>query len=562
MIYDILEVFQKEYEKNGDKLILDNYTLKDGLYVKINKDNSIEYFISETIKKEKVFRTIDGINGKNDIDWFKSRDYYSQWLNANKMFYDKKIHNVNYLSLFVKIDSFISSDSKKLIGKDAIKYHYKALCDYKKFTKSKEKDILKNYSKYLSNKSRKKDLIKKYKFINKNISNIVEVAKEQNITNYIKIFFDEDIEVYKKESEIYYSIKIFNDIGHSRKIEDLIYGLSDSNMGLNSKKPYLGQKTRKVEAPFLLLDSNALLIKKFFDWLKFQQLINKNPLVKELFIDRNFKEKDLVVDFDYIPIKIEKLTNKIEVINYLKAYDYKSKNFIEDYIIEELFILEDKIDEIFYNKQLKHNYFNDIKVSQYVSKNLQTLLYETKFSMINYFKKYDDRGFYKVVKKYGSDFIVEHLRQNRELKAKESLNLKLSLLKHKGENIMDIQNIQQEMISKLETSNYTALKSEEFFYLCGQVAKYLLNQSEANKKNADLLEPFLRANSSKNLKKDIEITYFKYKHKISLNHSRFNNAMSLIMAYENEEKLSKNMDSFLVGVLSDNIFYMKKEEEK
>ncbi|MEA3314408.1 MAG: hypothetical protein U9Q30_00955 [Campylobacterota bacterium] len=436
MIYDILEVFQKKYEKNGDKLILDNYTLKDGLYVKINKDNSIEYYMSETIKKEKVFKTIDGTNAKNDVDWFKSRDYYSEWLNANKMFYDKKIHNVNYLSLFVKIDSFISSDTKKLIGKDAFKYHYKALCDYKKFTKPKEKDILKNYSKYLSNRGRKKDLIKKYKFIKSNILNIVEVAKEQNVTNYIKIFFDEDIEVYKKESEIYYSIKIFNDIGHSKKTEDLIYGLSDSNMGLNSKKPYLGQKTRKVEAPFILLDSNALLIKKFFDWLKFQQLINKNPLVEELFIDRNFKEKDLVIDFDYLPIKIEKLTNKIEVINYLKAYDYKSKNFIEDYIIEELFILEDKIDEIFYNKQLKHNYFNDIKVSQYISKNLQTLLYETKFSMINYFKKYDSRGFYQVIKKYGSDFIVEHLRQNRELKAKESLNLKLSLLKHKGENII------------------------------------------------------------------------------------------------------------------------------
>ena len=34
------------------------------------------------------------------------------------------------------------------------------------------------------------------------------------------------------------------------------------------------------------------------------------------------------------------------------------------------------------------------------------------------------------------------------------------------------------------------------------------------------------------------------------------------MAYEGSEKLSlsENMDSFLVGFLSDNVFYMKREE--
>jgi hypothetical protein len=34
------------------------------------------------------------------------------------------------------------------------------------------------------------------------------------------------------------------------------------------------------------------------------------------------------------------------------------------------------------------------------------------------------------------------------------------------------------------------------------------------------------------------------------------------MAYDGDEKLtlSSNMDSFLVGALSDNLFYMKREE--
>lgn len=125
---------------------------------------------------------------------------------------------------------------------------------------------------------------------------------------------------------------------------------------------------------------------------------------------------------------------------------------------------------------------------------------------------------------------------------------------------MDIQAMQKKMIEKLEASNYDSLNSEEFFYLCGQVAKYLLSQSEAHEKNADLMEPFLRANNAQKLKKEIEFTYFQYKHKISLNYTKFNNAMSMIMAYENKNGLFENRDSFLVGMLSQNIFFMKKEE--
>ncbi|MBD3839233.1 MAG: hypothetical protein IE878_02455, partial [Epsilonproteobacteria bacterium] len=50
MINDVLEVFKKEYKKYGDKLILDNYILKDGLYVKVDNE-IVEYFIVINDKK-------------------------------------------------------------------------------------------------------------------------------------------------------------------------------------------------------------------------------------------------------------------------------------------------------------------------------------------------------------------------------------------------------------------------------------------------------------------------------------------------------------------------------
>ena len=102
------------------------------------------------------------------------------------------------------------------------------------------------------------------------------------------------------------------------------------------------------------------------------------------------------------------------------------------------------------------------------------------------------------------------------------------------------------------------LTVEEFFYLCGQVAKYLLSKSKSGKKDADMLEPFLRIKNIKKLKDEIKFTFFKYKHEIGLNQTKFNNAMSLITAYEGSEKIEN--DSFLIGLLSQNIFYMKKEE--
>ncbi len=555
MIYDLLEIFRKEYEVKGDKLILDNYILKDGFYIKVNDNESMEYFISKTLKKEKVFLHVNGDMNQTMFDWFKERDYYSGYLNSNKAFDDKKIHNVNYLSFFVKVESFISDDPKKLLSDSAIKSHYLALSNYKKFKKRNEIEILKGFQNKLNDPARQEDVTKKYNFVEDNIQAIVKIAQENNVDNYIKIFFDATVEKYKEESEIYYAIKIFNDIEYSETIDKDVYGLSDSNMGLNAKKPFLAQKTRKIEAPCMIKDSNALLLKKFFDWLKFQDYQNKSPLGSQFFINRDFKEKDIVTDFDYIPIKIEEFKNEIVVKNYL---DIKDK---EDRKIINLLQLETIVDEVFYNKQLKNNYFrDDLKVSDFVSKKLQQLIFETKYAMVNYFKKYDEKEFYQVIRKYGTDFVIEHIRQNRDYKAKESLNLKFSLLKHEGEAVMDIQKMENQMIQRLDTSDYSDLSSEEFFYLCGQVASYLLSKKNQHEKMHDLVEPFLRANNAPKLKKEIEFAFFQYKHAIHFNAKKLNNAITLIEAYNGEEKLSRFTDSFLIGYLSNTYIFKSKEE--
>lgn len=571
MIYDLLEVFRKEYEVKGDKLILDNYILKDGLYIKVNDDESMEYFIFSNDKKqetkENCFKDLDGSIQKNAYAWFKERDYYSVYLNSNKSFYDKKIHNVNYLSFFVKVESFNEKSDKKL-DINSIKGQYEALCNYKKFKKPKEKEILKEYQKDLCNRFRRKDVIKKYRFIEENIQKIALLATEKNVINYIKIFFEAPIDQYQKESEIYYAIKIFNNIDFSYKINESTYGLSDSNLGMggglnDSKKPFFQLKTRKLLLPFMLLKDDAILVKKFFDWLKFQDYQNKTPLGSQFFINRDFKEKDIVTDFDYLPIKIEKFENSIYLKNHLLIT--KNKILVDDDTIDKLSQLEAIVDDVLYNNQLIYNYYND--VYNKLDKSFANLIYITRNAMINYFKKYDEKEFYQVIKKYGTAFVIEHLRQKdekkyffSELKAKESLNLIQSLKQHKGEKVMDILSMEKKIVERLETSDYSDLNNEEFFYLCGQVASYLLSKKNQHEKMHDLVEPFLRANNAQKLKKEIEFAFFQYNHAIHFNAKKINNAITLIEAYKGEEKLSYFVDSFLIGYLSNTYIFKSKEE--
>jgi len=556
VIYDILEVFNEKYKEVGDKLILDSYVLKDGLYIKVNDDGEPSFFRKATNKSkingettvEHCFSDENNINQIKEMDWFKARDYYSNVIDTSKS-YDapkKTIHNNNYLTLFMKIEEFLKTDHSYIKEK-----LFKKVINFKSFDSKNEKAITENYSHIIRPFSRKRDIVKKMKILKKIFIDMQNVANKYSPKEYIRIFFDNDIEKYKQESSVYVALKIYNDNKYSKNIDKIIYGLSNYNMGLNAKKPFLEQKTKKLSYPFMIDNNTALNVKAFFDWLGLQKY--KIDLLPKIFLNR-FAEngKPIISDFDYLPIKIEKLKKHIEVINLLQIKD------VTNFEVVTLEGLEKLVDEIFYNKQLINNYFGE--VYKQLNAGFANLIYLTRGAMVNYFKKYREEEFYQAIKVFGTNFAVEHLRQNRMLKAKESLNLKFSLIHHIGEEIMDINALQSRILDKLRSSNYDLLSSEEFFYLSGQIVKYLLDKSEQYNKKADLLEPFLRANNTKRLKEDIRFAYFKYKHAISLNHILFNNAMSLIAAYDREDGLSQNMDSFLVGILSNNLFYVKKEE--
>jgi CRISPR-associated protein Csh1 len=565
VIYDILEIFNKKYEEEGEKLILDSYILKDGLYVKVSNNGQYEIFIkkskagSKKSETEHLFLDESGINRTNEIEWFKIRDYYSNVVEVGKS-YDvpqKTIHNNNYLTLFMKIEKFLETRF------DYIKTKlFDKVTDFASFDAESEKLIINGYNDYIRQSDRKTDIERKIQTLGSVFDKLQDIAKQYSPKEYIRIFFDSSEERYKQESSIYISLKIYNKNEYSKNVDGVVYGLSNYNMGVNDKKPFLKHKTKKLPYPFMTTTDAAFKIKIFFDWLNFQGYKIDLPKV---FLNKYSDNGQAVInDFDYLPehenerSDIKTLEKHINVINFVQL---KDKDILkEDYEITKLDQLENIVNNVFYNGCLINNYYDE--VYSRIDEKLANLIYITRGAMINYFKKHRKEEFYRVVERFGTYFIIEHLRRNSTYKAKESLNLKLSLIKHNKGDIVDISALQSRILDRLKSSNYTNLNAEEFFYLSGQIVTYLLGKSERyeKNKNADMLEPFLRANTAKRLKENIRFVYFKYQHAVRLKYLLLNNAISLILAYEVDDKLPYDIDSFLVGALSNNIFYTKNEE--
>ena len=463
MIKDIIENLDIDFKR----AVFDNYQLKDGLYVRVGKE--VEYFIykkpKKAFSKEVGLKDLEGNIRANEYEWFVRRDYFSNYLNSNKSIDPpkKKIHNNNYLTLFVKAKEFNEENRDYFVEK-----LYENVKIFKSFRKKQEKEVIKSFESYIFNEKRLKDIEnKKQKFL-EIFNEILEKKSLVKESEYIRLYFDEELEKYINESKIYFVLKIYNKIETIRRIDNEIYGLSDFNMGLNAKKPYLEHKTRGFTLPFMVRKDEIFRIKELFDFLKYQsKLIEISPTKHQsgiFIVKHSNNDQAEIIDFDIL-VKEDKLDKKFTYKDYLsfKPEDREISSF------KELFNL---LDDIFYNGNLKNNLFGDVYSK--LSNNLRNLIYLTRNGIIA-LKKGEIIPLLKINKKFADEFIIYHLRQNRYKKAKEALNLKLSLLAYEGEE-MNIKETLKEIEGKIE--NLEELNENEFFILSGQIIKYLLRVFE------------------------------------------------------------------------------------
>lgn len=302
----------------------------------------------------------------------------------------------------------------------------------------------------------------------------------------------------------------------------------------------------------MISQKEALDEKSFFDWLSYQNRNFIDGFDNAFLLKFNSNGRAVISDFESITFK-EKSSLKIEIIDFIDAgldlYEINNKN------------AKAKIDEVLYQKSLSDNnlFSNEIKIND---KMLKELIYQTRNSVIELLYKNNEADFYQMVNKYSSDFIKVAFRSSKEygeLNAKKAINFILSLKDYKGETV-DLDTIKENLENALK-SDITKLDSNEYFFLAGQIAKYLMSKSKAANKTYALAEPYLKAKTTNKLKSVLKNEFERYKYEISIYDKRFNKAYLLI---QNSDDIQINNDFeslMLAGMMSQNLIYDNKKGE-
>lgn len=267
MLYDCMQIFMEKAKKAQsesfrqdtdtdmeliNKFTIDNYIPKDGMYILINIDDNFSIQEPLNILLNKKTREIVG---RTDCryQYVRYLDYNSKLVAMNKPIRSKSIHSNNMYTFFVKQDSL----SNRELTVSIVDEYYNTLANpRKKYSKQNSKDL---YQKVESEVGKVDiEILEKIRsWIKKWIENPSILPYNITGKNYFKLFFvyqneKKTKEIYEKENERYVIPNIYNNNDYNLKIADKIWGLPSNNMGLNAKKPFLENKTRKTAPPLLV----------------------------------------------------------------------------------------------------------------------------------------------------------------------------------------------------------------------------------------------------------------------------------------------------------------------
>lgn len=571
MLKDIRQTFAIKYDEYGDSLITDNYILDEGTYIIVNSDGSIDSKNILEINK----KNYDSIGG----DKFVHLDYLSKLLEMNKpMDKFKTIHSNNYMSFWIK-----KNNIREKLNKTIIEDYYAILLNPKlKYEKSSE--LYQEIEKDIGRPD--EAAIEKYKnWILENIFDIVEKHKLKDDKNYLKIYFYEPIENYIRENKRYIVPNIYNSSDYNIRIGEDIYGMPNDNIGLNSKKPFLDNKGRKISTPYLISTDEVILQKKMFDYLlNFANNGKTNIYVDEKEIEALESGEMIEREFKGYFIKIKK-GKEVEIHDFdtITHYNPKLKNFLVNKIISsnldkqdgdkgnlsygsvsDIKTLSSYINSVFFNKFLTANYFTEPKKIKLRDNLLKKELILCRGAYFNWFYKGDLKSIRSIFPKSSLKIIKNTISNGFLIKAIEQFNLRDSILKYLGgETYMEqrIDKIVEELRNKINGDEICSIGcDDEYYFAMGQAAQFLISKNKAAGIKQSLINPIISSADDKVLRNRIKALYKKYNYDIDLKSKRFNNLYSMVLRYEAEKCI--NDDMLIAGFITSNLIYEKKEKQE
>lgn len=584
MLKECLEVFQKVLE-DKKTIILDTYILSPSLYVRLEPDNdsfkikNINQITNKNTNKNTNENTNKNSSTDKDYKDLKHYDYFSNLISTNKMISDKKILSNNYMAFFVKVKNILNTETQKPeLTDDKIDGYYNAL---KKnlSTSSTEQDI---------------EMLEKIrKWVKGNIKGFVKECEKEGYklkkTDEIKLFFEHQTDTKIKieiEGNRYVDAKKFN-TNKKNKEDDI--GIPCININLNSDKPYLKNKSRKNETPYLVNGEEAFLEIKFFDYLtniynRGEQSIYINtdkysietyPAgqtpkegFKGIFLNIGYEKKYGVIIQDYEVLSNFQylLKKKFKYENILYAdLDINKKDETAYKITNNIYEVQEIIDKIYFRGKLVKNYFTDAKMIRDVSIVLKNNILYARKQIYNWISKGNISGIPELLHTISISFIQDAITTEQcGLIIMDQLNLRWSLHYYFGRGVhmgMLIEKIAVDLRSKINDKQDLEIESDqEFYYGVGQLAKFLLSLSNESKAKQSRINPILNSINEKALKMYIYRLYIKYNSGIEDPSFRFDNLYRMINVYHPNGRVDK--DFLLAGYFSASLIYEKKKEEK
>ncbi|WP_338998780.1 hypothetical protein LC560_01045 [Fusobacterium animalis] len=575
MIDEALEVFKKIYDKEGEKLVVNKHIPKDGTYILVNKKSGkiIETLNISYDKKSKK------INGELNqyYGYFRAFDYYSNLVDMNKPMDSKKtIHSNQIYSFFIKKDSIRENKLTKSIIEG---YKKNLLNPEEKYNSKEAKELYKNIAEKLP--KIEKDIVEDiFLWIEDNVNE--NLLDNDNKKDYLKIFFVEDnldksLEVFKNEHKRYIIPNIFNSNDYNKKIGETIYGLSNNNMGLNAKKAFLENKTRRVSTPYLVNTDEILLQYAFYNYLL--------PEVKQGNYYIYFSENEIIPRTykEGCPNGAKYLLNA----SYSKDVDIKnfnviSKNNDEEIIINFKEILHQKkkdTDEIEYGNLNKEKMMNNInKILFYNSllgnfllsdgdldiKDIEVkkLLMKYRNSFYKWFYLNDEAEVKKNIRKIYLDAVMVAIGNGHFFKASQQLDFGFCLEKYfygKSELMEEIMNVKEVFLNHtLSEEDWEFSNDEEYFFAVGQILAYINYMRNSKAKSLNFIKQLTFVKNIDVLKEKIKKIVISYSHIFETKNKKINRTISNISLYQPKEI---RIDILLAGFTADIIFFKKREEK-
>lgn len=570
LLGECLEVFHKRLEEDGENLILNNYVLKDGTYLIVDEDGKI-VSLSDIKMNKKSGEINSNVPHYNELCYF---DYHSDLISMNKPQDPAKIiHSNNYLSFWVKKDSISGGKLKPEI----IEKYYEILeHPEKKYEKTKAKEIYQNLEETIGTVDTA-TLQRNKKWILEHIFSLEESEIDMSGKDYLKIFFKADKQEYEREGNRYFIPNIYNSNNYNVEVQGEIYGLPDNNQGMNAKKPFLSVKTRKMVAPYLLNREDVMLQKQFFDYLMGFASKGQNNIYVDLnakkfipckngeypteavsgFFLRIQKGKEVeILNQDVVPFLDNHLKKTFTYKNWLNVMSEKDAEYEEEQEYETYQELERIIDDIFFSKMLISYYFGkeeDIKITD---ETLKRCLISSRNQLFSWLHYGNDIGIKTLLNKLSMELIKGSLLKGYSLKAAKQMNMRLSLIEYfseGGESMADISvGIRETIKERLNAKDYKGLENDrEFYFVVGQMVRYLDYKRKAAKKTQSMINPFLNAKTGQVLKEQILRYYKKYNYDIASGDKKVSRLYAMIQGYEPEEAVMQDMVS--LGFTMDNL---------